>query len=137
MYKRQLGAPAADEGAGRADGALWLSATQSRALAAAQSDLKNGEHVALVGPAGGGKSIMAARVAPFALLQTCHKDLTARDLLQSRATDPETGASTWRDGPVIEAIASVFRSVRGPYYLGVGSISDSLSLSLFRRSDQG
>ena len=26
--------------------------------------------------------------------------------------------------------ASVFRSVRGPYYLGVGSISDSLSLSL-------
>ena len=28
---RVLGTPAADEGAGRADGALWLSATQSRA----------------------------------------------------------------------------------------------------------
>ena len=74
---RVLGAPAADEGAGRADGALALR-DEPRA-AAAQSDLANGEHVALVGPAGGGKSIMAARVVSAARLQTCHKDLTARD----------------------------------------------------------
>ena len=128
---RVLGAPAADEGAGRADGALWLSATQSRALAAAQSDLKNGEHVALVGPAGGGKSIMAARVAPAARLQTCHKDLTARDLLQSRATDPATGASTWRDGPIIEAMrAGSSVILDGAHRLQRGVLAAALSRAL-------
>ena len=74
---------------------------------------------------------MAARVAPAARLQTCHKDLTARDLLQSRATDPATGASTWRDGPIIEAMrAGSSVILDGAHRLQRGVLAAALSRAL-------
>lgn len=35
-----------------------------------------------------------------------YKDLSARDLLQRRATDATTGATTWADSPLVEAAKS-------------------------------
>ena len=39
--------------------------------------------------------------------------------------------------PSRDTVATQWRRVRGPYYLGVGSISDSLSLFLRARAGKG
>jgi len=46
---------------------------------------------------GGGGSGGGVRTLPL------YKDLSARDLLQRRATDPHTGATTWEDSPLVAA----------------------------------
>lgn len=128
---RVLGNAEEVAGPGGADGALWLSAKQHKALADARLDMAHGEHIALIGPAGGGKSFIAQRVAPHHLLQTCHRDLTARDLLQSRATDEKSGASVWRDAPIIQAMrAGACVLLDGAHRLPRGVLAAALSRAL-------
>lgn len=128
---RVLGNAEEVAGPGGADSTLWLSAKQHKALEDALLDMAHGEHIALIGPAGGGKSVIAQRVAPYHLLQTCHRDLTARDLLQSRATDETSGASVWRDAPVIQAMRNGACVVLdGAHRLPRGVLSAALSRAL-------
>ena len=166
---------------GGLDGDLWLSATQKGVLEGARADFENGEHVALVGPAGGGpggeldaapsrdaaqqrgapghlggvpkrrrgnfgekssrsvrapragggKSALARRLAPDAASQACHRDLTARDLLQRRDTDAATGASVWKDAPVVAAMRSGEAAILdGAHRLPRGALAAALGRAL-------
>ena len=98
-------------------------------LDAMLADLEQGCDVCVVGGRGAGKSILAHTLAvryqdrqkttSFSAnadsatsaggggggVRTLplYKDLSARDLLQRRATDPHTGATTWEDSPLVAA----------------------------------
>ena len=60
-----------------------------------------------MGPKGSGKSALAAELlwqldwGDTPLVYPLFKDISARDLLQSRDTDAETGDTVWRDSPLV------------------------------------
>ncbi len=65
-----------------------------------------GRHSLVVGRAGSGKSLLArsfgAEIGYHTIVFNLYKDMTARDLLQRRATD-EVGNTTWEHSPLVEA----------------------------------
>jgi hypothetical protein len=66
-----------------------------------------GRDLLIVGPKGSGKSAIAAELlrqlgwGDTPLVYPLFKDISARDLLQSRDTDAETGDTVWRDSPLV------------------------------------
>jgi MoxR-like ATPase len=92
-----------------------------------------GRDMCLIGKAGAGKSFMSrlfARALGYAPVQTLfiYQDMTARDLLQRRATD-EFGATTWIPTPLTVAMREGRLAVLdGIHRLPLGTISALLRL---------
>ena len=92
-----------------------------------------GRDMCLIGKAGAGKSFMSrlfARALGYAPVQTLfiYQDMTARDLLQRRATD-EFGATTWIPTPLTVAMQEGRLAVLdGVHRLPLGTISALLRL---------
>eukprot|EP01138_Halocafeteria_seosinensis_P008927 gb/GECG01009124.1/.p1 GENE.gb/GECG01009124.1/~~gb/GECG01009124.1/.p1 ORF type:complete len:1545 (+),score=216.25 gb/GECG01009124.1/:1-4635(+) len=67
-------------------------------------------HLCLVGDKGAGKSIATQSFAEILGYDTelipLYADMSARDLLQKRAIDPDTGNTTWSDSPLVHSALS-------------------------------
>ena len=78
---------------------VHFAAGHHRRLAALASSHAMDRHLLLVGPAGCGKTTLVREFASLFryALETLyvHAEMTTRDLLQRRGTDPDTGDTTW------------------------------------------
>ena len=68
-----------------------------------------GRHIAVSGLAGGGKTAAAIREFAAVLgypveVHHLYADMSTRDLLQRRSTDPKDGSTTWELSPLMEAV---------------------------------
>eukprot|EP00605_Chrysophyceae_sp_TOSAG23-4_P000428 GSChrysophyteH1.ASY1.ANO1.485.1 assembled CDS len=89
-----------------AEDSSQLTREQQVTLARLERDAQNGRHLCVLGPRGCGKSTLARELASRLSLKSTtfpmYADLTARDLLQRRHTDPQ-GNTSWQDTPLISA----------------------------------
>ena len=86
---------------------MHLSPALQGTLAALVADHATGRDLCLIAPRGSGKSLLASHFASclgytadvFAL----YADMTARDLVQRRGIDADTGDTVWTDSPLVHA----------------------------------
>ena len=93
--------------------------------------------IAVVGSRGCGKSllvdILSHRVKRNTTDIFCYRDMTARDLLQQRVTDPLTGNTGWKNSPLVEAaIRGRIAVLDGLHRLEPGTLASLQSLITHR-----
>ena len=93
--------------------------------------------VAVVGDRGCGKSllvdILSRRIKRETTEIFCYRDMTARDLLQQRVTDPRTGNTGWRNSPLVEAaLRGRIAVLDGIHRLDPGTLASLQSLVTHR-----
>merc|ERR1719329_600964 len=95
---------ACDQKESRLQAEHFRTAAVEATVKAVLSDLVAGRDVLLIGERGSGKSALGRYLRESSWrLFAVHRDMTSRDLLQRRATEKGSGASTWVDQPCVSA----------------------------------
>lgn len=87
-------------------GCVSLTRSQASILSQVIMDHAAGSDIALIGDKGSGKSTLVKAFASILGYRTrnifCYRDMSSRDLLQHRTTDP-WGNTAWTDSPLVQA----------------------------------
>jgi len=117
---------------------MVLTPSQASLLSDLMADHAAGADLALVGEKGSGKSAIVRAFAALLGYRTrslfCYRDMSSRDLLQRRMTDP-LGNTEWRDSPIVEAaICGDLAILDGVHRLAKGSLYATLAPLLSDRA---
>ncbi|CAE7437585.1 unnamed protein product [Symbiodinium natans] len=117
---------------------LILTPSQASLLSDLLADHSAGADLALVGDKGSGKSAIVRAFASLLGYRTrslfCYRDMSSRDLLQRRVTDP-AGNTKWRDSPIVEAaLCGDLAILDGAHRLAKGSLYATLAPLLSDRA---